>query len=264
MLITLDRLQDDDRDEVFHVEVTDEWVFYGRVFGGYVAALSGRAALRALGAAGTRLLSVSVTFVSSVRPGEVRFRTRLVRRMATMAIVQVEAEQGGSVRSIAQVRFGRRDVAEQPVTPQDVPAPEDCVVPRYVRDNAAFLAHFDERAIDFPLSHEEFKGGPPRIELWSRPRVAEPEHGQLHDLMVFDSHLLDSVFRVLGWVSWGVRIVSLDLNVVWFATESSEGWRRLRAVADIAEDVAVIEGSLFSEKGTLIARASSQVAILQR
>jgi acyl-CoA thioesterase len=105
------------------------------------------------------------------------------------------------------------------------------------------------------------------IELWSRPEAAvemQPHQGQLHDIMIFDSHLLDSVFRVLGWVSWGVRIVSLDLNVTWLRPSASVGWRRLLARSEIGGDVAEVTAHLYGEDGGVLAVATSQVTILQR
>jgi hypothetical protein len=59
------------------------------------------------------------------------------------------------------VRFGKRKHPELAADPDtDRPLPAQCVPPQFVRDNASFLAHFDERVIDFPLKHEEFHGGP--------------------------------------------------------------------------------------------------------
>jgi acyl-CoA thioesterase len=265
--IVLDCLDHDPEQDLFRTELTEEWVFYGRVFGGYLSALSAAAAGRVLPEE-LPLLSVGVTFLSSVRPGPVVLRPALVHRRAATLVVQVTLEQNGTVTSISQVRFGKRKHPELAIDLDLAPPlPDQCVPPQFVRDNASFLAHFDERVIDFPLKHEEFRGGPPMVELWSRPEaVVEmlPYQGQLHDLMIFDSHLLDSVFRVLGWVSWGVRIVSLDLNVTWLRPGSSAGWRRLRARSEIGGDVAEVTANLYGEDGGILAVAASQVAILQR
>ena len=266
--IILDCLAYDDREEAYCADLTDEWTFYGRVFGGYLTALSTLAAIQARGD-DSSLLSVNIVFVGSVRPGRVSFLPTTVRETKSTSVTEVRATQNGVTTSIAHVRFGSRESNTESAAAWtgDHLMPDDCVPPKWVRDNAAFLAHFDERVIDFPLGHEEFRGGPPYIELWSRPDDSAgpvPHQGQLHDLMIFDSHLLDSVFRVLGWVSWGVRIVSLDLNVTWLRLGESTGWRRLRADAEIGGDAAAINARLYSENGRLLAVAASQVAVLQK
>jgi acyl-CoA thioesterase len=265
--IILDCLDYDEEENAYHADVSDEWTFYGRVFGGYLAALSTLAATRTLGDS-SGPLSVGIVFVRSVRPGRISFLPEIVREAKSTSVVQIRAVQNGSTTSIAHIRFGSRDnraTAKSGVGRH--PAPEDCSPPEWVRNNAAFLWHFDERVIDFPFGHEDFRNGPPFIELWSRPEASAesvPHREQLHDLMVFDSHLLDSVFRVVGWVSWGVRIVSLDLNVTWLRPGESAGWRRLRADAEIGEDAAAIHARLYSEAGDLLAVAGSQVAILEK
>lgn len=265
--ITLDCLDYDEKANAYHAELTDEWTFYGRVFGGYLSALSTLAATQSFGG-DFQLLSTDVVFVSPVRPGRVSFLPDLIRQSRSTSIVQVRAEQNGTPSLIAHARFGRREDGTKGVAAMSGrPPPEDSTPPYWVRDNAAFLAHFDERIIDFPAGHEEFCGGPPFIELWSRPNGAEesvPHQGQLHDVLVFDSHILDSVFRVVGWVSWGVSIVSLDLNVTWLQPGRSQGWRCLRADAEIGGDAAAINARLYSENGILLAVAASQAAILQK
>jgi hypothetical protein len=93
--------------------------------------------------------------------------------------------------------------------------------------------------------------------VWGRPDtdldgLAGP--GRIVDLLLFDSFLLECVFRSEGHV---VSPVTLDIGVHWLAPSQGPGWRRVTTTAVASDHLALTTGTLHGESGVLGATATS-------
>lgn len=115
----------------FRRTIHPRWSYADRVFGGYTSALALAAAHRV--SSHPAALAAHVMFPAGPVPGE-----------------GLDTEDG--------------------VIAQPPPAPERCPPMRWLTDAYPFLEAFEEGAIDYPSSREDFRDGPASIELWARPR----------------------------------------------------------------------------------------------
>lgn len=250
----------------YGVELDESWVFDGRIFGGYVVALAAMASSREVDH--SLLRSAQTVFAGQVEPGEITFEVVPLRRGRNASPVHVVGRQAGEVVASTHFWFVRPSLQQRSDEGRrgaPVPPPLECPALSWLPQLVPFLRFFEERAIDYPLSLEEFHDGKPFADLWARLDPPEPDTvpllSQIFDVMLLDAHLIDGVARREGLTISGA---SLDLSVHWLETGGVDGWTRIRADAELTGSLAATSATLYSETGTPRAGASSQLMILRR
>ncbi|WP_406294591.1 thioesterase family protein [Embleya sp. NBC_00888] len=268
-------------------ELPEFFCIDGRGFGGYTAAIAALGATRY--APGKQLRSLRAVFTKTAVAGELELEVLPLVRGRTATSVQVTVRQGGEPVVAALTWFaapgllppegaGRRAAA-------GVPGPEDCPRLPWLAKIVPFLGGFDERAVDYPLSAEEFDGGfrvddGDSIALWAVPQWPAPRDGgggggggdrdegedtvsasvaqRLVDVMLFDAHLMDAAYR---GAARGTVMTSLDLDVTWHAEAGAGGPTLFRARAGLDGLVANTSATLADVAGTVRATATSQCRV---
>jgi acyl-CoA thioesterase len=252
----------------FRRRVPKHWCFEGRAFGGYTAALALTSVLQAAGRPAAASLSVS--FLHPAEVGTVEIDVGTLRTGRSASAYRAVVRQGGAivVDASAWVADAWNDPA---VTP--APAPTDPVEPpgslpslAWLVDDWGALAFADRRAIDYPLTWQEFARGTPRVALWTRiddghePGRTEPlPSPQVGDVLHADAHLFDAPAQVTGFNE--VWLLSLDLNVTWFPGSMqvrSTDWRQVEVVGAVATGGVTAMGMIRDADGNLLATMTSQ------
>lgn len=244
----------------YRAEAVQEWTFGGRVFGGFLAALATRLAM--IARPGLAISELQVVFPYAAKPGPITGRVRPLRQGATSTVLNVELSQKEQPVLAGQAWLHASELFAPPAgaaEPGTITAPEDSPIVAWVAKVVPFCAHFDFRAIDYPLTPDGIGDGCPRCEVWARPSSdldglawAAP----VIDLLLFDTFLLECVFRQEG--SSAVVPVTLDLSVQWRGHAPWAGWRHLIAEAASSEHFATATAALRDESGALQATATSR------
>ncbi|WP_406288944.1 acyl-CoA thioesterase domain-containing protein [Embleya sp. NBC_00896] len=250
----------------FVADLPEYFCINGRGFGGYTAAIAALAAARY--ADGKQLRSLRTVFTRSAETGELDLEVLPLMRGRTACGVQVTARQDGEPVVAALAWFaspGLLPAVGARRSPRHVPRPEDCPRLPWLEKVVPFLAGFDARAVDFPLTAEEFADsyhdGGTSIALWAVPRWPDsPGDGlaeRLADVMLFDAHLMDAAHRDQPR---GTVMTSLDLDVTWHvpAGVGSPDATLLEAEADADGLFANTRGTLSDPDGTIRATGTSQ------
>jgi hypothetical protein len=198
-------------------ELADYYCIEGRGFGGYTAALAVLAASADAGAMCLR--SVRVLFTGAAVPGELLLDVQPLGRGRTAAAYQVTIRQADAVVVSASAWFTAPELLASATSRRsttEVPPPKDCPRVTWVEKSVPFLSGFEERAIDFPVTDEQFRDGRDSLALWAAPAwplpVGDTMAERLSDIMLLDAHLMDPAQRA---APRGTSMTSLDLDVTW-------------------------------------------------
>lgn len=217
--------------ESYRADVPASWDLVDRTFGGYSAALTVAAAAVDV-AAPARLASAKVLFLEPVVAGEAQLEVTTIRSGRSLSWRRSTLRQGG--RNAVTCFVGLR----VPPPTERVPCsgqPAQAVPPanlkriEFLSERYPYARNFDERAVDYPDTHDGFGDGSFEVAVWAQA-TASPFDGtgiaaQLFDLALADAHLLDAVCRGAG-----VRLddaFSIDLDVVWVEGAPDSEWRRV-------------------------------------
>ena len=241
--------------------IDDLWSFGDdRVFGGYVAGL-------AVVAASSRtpysvVMASHSLFAAPTRPGPVVLRPELVRAGRSTALVRVVIEQHEAVVLTSDVWFASAvSSAKGELDTSMDPDPGTCPPIAWLSGPWPFMRYLDDRAIDYPLSLEEFANGPARVRLWSRPSQAvDGLFGRVYDVMLLDAHLLDAAIRPDGILV--TEAFSLDLTINWCDVDGEVGWTCFASHAHRTEGFATCSATLSEAAGTVRAVGLQQGRLL--
>ena len=245
------------------VEAPAMWRHSTGIFGGFSASLA-----LAVAAKQTSLETIAgaqVMFARPTEPGPLEVVVEEVRRGRASAAVHVRLRQDQLDRVLVQawlvdepIEVGEREVLT-------VAEPARCPEVTCWDEALPYMQAIDERAIDYPLSMEAFLDGPALADLWVRAMggsAADALAGQLLDVIALDTHLVDAACRPHRTRTFD--LVSMDLNVWWSSTAPTE-WRRIRVEASgPGHRLAPTTGTIWSEDGSVRARASQLVRFLTR
>ncbi|WP_067898154.1 acyl-CoA thioesterase [Nocardia vaccinii] len=241
------------------VALSPAWWIEGTAYGGYLAALLLRAAQAECGQ-DQRPLSLTVHFISAVRPGPAEVQTRAVSAGRSSSTVTATLSQGGSCRAFAVVAFGRDrggpllDEHSMPVgDPPELSEP--LTVRAEVRARFPLHARFERRRLAESARKTFDVGG------WIR--LSDPQPLDYLSAVTF----LDS------WVAAATTKVAASrmLTLVYFVqflcplpleNERSRDYALAVFRSGSARDgYAEDDGELWNQRGTLLARAQQVVVI---
>ncbi|NUU19962.1 MAG: hypothetical protein HOV68_00365 [Streptomycetaceae bacterium] len=244
----------------------------GRGFGGWTAALAALAAARSAG--DRQLHTCQVMFTRPALPGELTLSVTELVAGRTAAAYQVTMSQDERPVLAAQCWFTDASLlaAVGPVSRRiaEVPPPGACPRVTWIEQEFPCLGGFTERAVEFPLSAEEFdttfRDGGDRLTVWMAPaQTTEPAADaglaeRLTDLMMFDCHLMDAALRG----GPGVTMVSLDLTATWHTTARRPSLTLFDARGRTDGLLAATYASLIAPDGTVRATGTSQCRVYPR
>jgi acyl-CoA thioesterase len=264
-----DLIEDVETPGRFRVVLSEEWNAPFLPHGGLIAATAARAMERHLNVPDQRLRTLTTTFVSQVRPGEVVLDVSVLRRGRSMSQALVTLRTGeNSVGSIAVGVFG----ADRPgfgfvdstipemVPPEqcpsfrDTPADAEGVIP------ASLWDRMEGRTVKGHKPWEPHRSTTSEQVYWYRfdERPEQPD-GTLDRLalLVMSDTMLGAVYERMGtglpvWIA-----PSVDLTVRLFGDVRSE-WVLARNTARYAgEGYVSLENELWDpDQGTLVAHAT--------
>jgi hypothetical protein len=248
--------------------VPEHWCFDGRAFGGYTAALALAGVLDTAGGSAAASLSVSFLHPGEVGPVEIDIGT--LRSGRSASAYRAVVRQGGAILVDASVwvadAWSGPAISPPPAPAEPVEPPDALPSLAWLVDDWGALDFADRRAIDYPLTWQEFARGTPRIALWTRvddggePATSEPlPSPQLGDVLHADAHLFDAPAQVTGFGE--VWLLSLDLNVTWFPGSMlvpSTDWRQVEVIGAVAAGGVTASGTIRDTKGNLLATMTSQ------
>jgi acyl-CoA thioesterase len=241
------------------VNLSRAWWIEGTAYGGYLAATLLRAAAAARGP-GQRPRSLTVHFTGPVQPGRAELEVRTVSAGRSSSTVTVGMSQGDSCKVFAVVAFGReRDgpvLAEHSMPVSDPPElAEHLTVRAQVRARFPLHARFDRRRLA-PSARKTFDvGGWIRL---SEPRPLD----HLSVVAFLDSWVAAATTKVaarrmLTLVYYVQFLSTLPHNTAGPHDYALAVFRSGSAGDGYAED----DGELWSQDGTLLARAQQVVVI---
>ncbi|MGJ6968478.1 thioesterase family protein [Streptosporangium sp. G11] len=239
----------------------EEWMFAGRVFGGFLAAFAAKVAMN--GAPGLTLGGIHGCYPQVAAPGRLDGRLEVLRQGKSAQLVRVDLLQQDALVFTGHVwLLDPRLTAAGP----DAEAPEpDAPRIHWLEDEVAFFKNFDILAIDYPLSPGAMGDGVPRCEVWARVRpelIGEQIHESLVDLLLYDCFLLECVFRSEG--IGPVQPVTLDLETRWIRHAPPGAWRRVVTEAVISDGIALANGTSHTVAGKSLSMATSQGRLFRR
>jgi acyl-CoA thioesterase len=241
------------------VTLSRQWWIEGTAYGGYLAAILLRAAAAECGPA-QRPRSLTVHFTGSVQPGPAEVEVRTVNAGRSSSILTASLSQGGTCKAFAVVAFGRDRsgprLAEHSMPVSEPPElSEPLTVRPEVRARFPLHARFERRR----LARDALKG----FDVGGWIRLSEPRPLDYLPAVAF----LDS------WVAAATTKVKISrmLTLVYYVqflctlpreAESPEDYalavfRSGSASDGYAED----DGELWSQDGTLLARAQQVIVI---
>ncbi|TJZ57340.1 thioesterase family protein [Streptomyces piniterrae] len=248
----------------FRGTVGEEWMFAGRVFGGCVAAFASEVARAA--APHLVLGGIQGSYPRAASPGPIEGRVETIREGKSSHLLRIDLIQGDELVFTADAWMldGRLvPTTDEPVAGAE--PPESAPLVTWLEDEVAFFKNLEVRAIDYPLTPAGLGDGVPRCEVWVRGRpdlIGEATHGAAVDLLVFDSFLLECVFRSEGIGT--VQPITLDLGVRWTRHVPIHAWRRLTTSATITDGIALAEGTNHTTNGTVLSTATTLGRLLRR
>lgn len=247
----------------FRGTVGEEWMFAGRVFGGCVAAFASEVARAA--APHLVLGGIQGSYPRAASPGPIEGRVETIRKGRSTELVRVDLTQGDELVFTAQAWLLDGALVPADGSGTDVEPPESAAPVTWLEDEVAFFKNLEVRAIDYPLTPAGLGDGVPRCEVWVRGRpdlIGEATHGAAVDLLLFDSFLLECVFRSEGVGT--VQPITLDLGVRWTRHVPIQAWRRLTTEATITDGIALAEGTNRTAEGAVLSTATTLGRLLRR
>jgi acyl-CoA thioesterase len=248
-------------DTGFHGLVGEEWMFGGRVFGGCAAAFASQVVRAA--APQHVLAGIQGSYPRAASPGAIEGRVETVSQGRSSRLVRVDLIQRDQ-----PVFTGHAWLLDPRLMPADhaegAEPPESSPLVEWLADEVPFFKNLEIRAIDYPLTPAGLGDGVPRCEVWARARpesLGETTHESLVDLLLYDSFLLETVFRSEGLNA--AQPVTLDLGVRWMRHTPRGAWRRLVTEAAVADDLALANGTSRTTGGTLLSMATTQGRLLR-
>ncbi|WP_028478955.1 acyl-CoA thioesterase domain-containing protein [Nocardia sp. CNY236] len=256
----------EDNGSVLRSVMPPELCYKGLGFGGYSAAVAALAGFSQM--PGRILRSVHTVFTGPLRSGLLDVKVRVLSAGRSCGLCEVDIEQDGAPALTALAWFADPQMVggvSRHVT--QAISYDDCVSVSWVAAVAPFLKGLNVRAVDYPLSYDEFHDGRDRVALWALPDpVAAVDHriaeisGRLTDIMFFDAFLLDAGLRT---ESSPTRMVSLDLSVIWSGGQAAPEPTLLEADGRIEHKLATVQGTLRGAGGPVRASATSQCRVFR-
>ncbi|MEW9552010.1 thioesterase family protein [Nonomuraea sp. NPDC050783] len=256
---TLTELNEDE----FGAVLDAEWSVGGRMHGGYLLAVLGRAACLRTEPEHPHVTAVSASFLEPPDEGRAVVRVRLLRRGRTVSQVGATLVQDGRPRVEAHLTLGRLDDAgpwwagHEPVV---LPAEQDCVLASVNAPGADFpvpLMNVIEERID--PAHLAFAFGAPSrggvIASWQR--LADGSDWDPLSLLVACDPV-PPVSADLGLPGW-VPTIQLSAYV---RRLPAPGPVRVRLTAtDVGGDRMDEVAQVWDDKGRLVAQSTQLVAV---
>ncbi|MFE5285422.1 acyl-CoA thioesterase domain-containing protein [Nocardia sp. NPDC056611] len=252
-------------DSGFRSIVPPELCYQGIGFGGYSAAVAALAGFAHM--PGRTLRSIHTVFTAPTKPGALRVAARALSAGRSCGLCEVTIEQEGALVLTALAWFvdpqmvnGLEGQGTQPISF------DDCDRVPWVTEWAPFLKGLNLRALDYPLTYDDFYDGQARVALWAVPDTADSEHrsaeicGRLTDIMFFDAFLLDAGMRTESPLT---RMVSLDLSVIWSSGHAAPAPTLLEADGRIDHQLAGMQGTLRDTTGAVRASATTQARVFR-
>ncbi|MFF5531169.1 thioesterase family protein [Streptomyces cinerochromogenes] len=250
-------------DSAFRGTVDDEWMFAGRVFGGCVAAFASEVARAA--APPLVLASLQGSYPRAAVPGPIEGRVETVRAGRSSRLLRIDLFQRDERVFTADAWMLDSGLVPADQAVSGAQPPESAPVVTWLEAEVPFFKNLEVRAVDYPLTPAGLGDGVPRCEVWVRGRadlIGEGTHGAAVDLLLFDSFLLECVFRSEGVGT--VQPITLDLGVRWTRHVPVQAWRRLTTEAAVTEGIALADGTTRAADGTLLATATTLGRLLRR
>lgn len=250
----------------FWSEMPPELCFQGLGFGGYSTAVAAMAGFTQM--PGRTLRSVHAVFTAPTKPGRLDVATRVLSTGRSSGLCEVTLEQEGALALTALAWFVDPQMMNDPADSATQPISyDDCETLPWVTEVAPFLKGLNVRAVDYPLTYDDFHDGQGRVAMWAVPdasavadqRTAEIS-GRLTDIMFFDAFLLDAGMRT---ESPQTRMVSLDLSVIWSAGQEAPAPTLLEADGRIDHKLATMQGTLRGTTSSARASATSQCRVFR-
>lgn len=206
----------------FSRDIDATWVFLGRVFGGYGAALMAAAAMDRSKQA--TLVAANVTFLRVLEPGRVEIEVEEMHSGNSAWAGRTVLRQGGQAVLFGDMWFGPRDAL--PVVDCAPPPPPGTPPIQWFLDAFPFMTAFEELALDYPTDPATDPEPLPRVTLAARPHAGLEVHTerdrQLYLLMFADAHMMDAAVRPHGMAT--TLGVSHNLAVQWAGIAADDGW----------------------------------------
>ncbi|MFE3317200.1 acyl-CoA thioesterase domain-containing protein [Nocardia sp. NPDC059195] len=250
----------------FRSEMPPELCFQGLGFGGYSAAVAALAGFTRM--PGRALRSMHAVFTAPAKPGRLEVAARVLSTGRSSGLCEVTLEQGGALVLTGLAWFVDPRMMNGPAGTATQPISYDgCDSVPWVTELAPFLKGLNVRAVDYPLTYDDFHDGQARVAMWAvpdapagaDPRIAEIS-GRLTDIMFFDAFLLDAGMRT---ESPQTRMISLDLSVIWSAGHEAPAPTLLEADGRIDHKLATMQGTLRGTTGPARASATSQCRVFR-
>ena len=247
---------------------------WNQVFGGQIVAQSLRAARLALPTS-KRIASTHLTFISRAEvDAPLTYSVTETKSGSTFDRVQVSAEQGAEVRSIATVTFSgaSEDGLEHQAPMPRVPAPAECAdlasVARVYREY--YPGDLPETDFQLPEQAVEARFVDPEgllrpdnqavtQEMWVRFSQPIPAEPGLHEATlgyISDQSIAHIALQPhpVGAFNPGLSLLRLDHGVVFFRPFQADDWLLLvRQCTSLSQGIASISGSFSSPDGSLVA-----------
>jgi acyl-CoA thioesterase len=249
-------------DTGFHGLVGEEWMFAGRVFGGCAAAFASQV-VRASAPHHT-LAGIQGSYPRAASPGAIEGRVETLSQGKSSRLVRVDLIQRDQpvFTGHAWLLDPRLAVTDHAVDGAELPESRPIVA--WLEEEVPFFKNLEIRAIDYPLTPAGLGDGVPRCEVWARARpesLGETTHESLVDLLLYDSFLLECVFRSEGLGA--AQPITLDLGVRWMRHTPKGAWRHLTTEAAVADHIALANGTSRTTGGTLLSMATTQGRLLR-
>jgi acyl-CoA thioesterase len=239
--------------------VGEEWMFAGRVFGGCVAAFASQVAKAA--APHLVLGGIHGSYPQAASPGPIEGRVETIRAGRRTQLFRVNLIQNDELVFTADVWMLDVTLVPTDQTAAHAEPPEPAPLVTWLEDEVAFFKNLEVRAIDYPTGPAGLGDGKARVR--GRPElIDEAMHGAGADLLLFDSFLLECVFRSEGLGA--VQPVTLDLGVRWTRHVPLQAWRRLTTQATLTDGIALAEGTTRTADGTVLATATTLGRLFRR
>ncbi|MGW4354461.1 acyl-CoA thioesterase domain-containing protein [Nocardia sp. NPDC004582] len=249
----------------FRSIVPPELCYQGIGFGGYSAAVAALAGFAQM--PGRTLRSIHTVFTAPTKPGALQVAARVLSAGRSCGLCEVTIEQEGALVLTASAWFvdpqmmnGLGGQGTQPISF------DHCHPLPWVTEWAPFLKGLNLRALDYPLSYDDFHDGQARVALWAVPTATGSEHrtaeigGRLTDLMFLDAFLLDAGMRTESPLT---RMISLDLSVIWTGGHAAPAPTLLEADGRIDHQLASMRGTLRDTTGGVRASATTQARVFR-
>ncbi|MEV6553282.1 acyl-CoA thioesterase domain-containing protein [Streptomyces sp. NPDC051597] len=246
----------------FQGVVGEEWLFADRVFGGCIAAFASQVARAA--ATGLVLGGIQGAYPKAAAPGPIEGRVETIRKGGKSELLRIDLLQDAERVFTADAWMLDPRLVTDDTSADDASPPDSAPEVTWLADEVAFFKHLDVRAVDYPLSPAGLGDGKPLCDVWVRGRpelIGGATHGAAVDLLLFDSFLLECVFRSEGLGT--VQPITLDLGVRWSRHVPVHAWRRLTTTATLTEGVALAEGVTAAADGTVLAKATTLGRLLR-